>query len=249
MRLTMPVVTPYSVTAKYGATGLQYIRSFGVHHGVDLVSLSQPRDRTLVAAHDGVVRVYSSRIKGNVVHIQYGVETYSEYFHLSEVSVQNGDEVKAGDRVGTYGDTGTGARGKHLHWEFYLNGHRTDAMAVYTAGLNEEPPTPNEEYMMTFEDGIKDLYWDVLGRGVLDSELQALLATTQSKIVYDRQRNNLLTSAERQMAIEKAWTAIVGKEPESAKAQEYIQFQITHATPFARLLLDMIARKKELKKK
>lgn len=93
------------------------------HHGVEI----QGRFGTPVhAAADGVIQfagpddeaVFSPwrGFYGNVVVIRHADEVYTLYGHLSEVNVQVGDEVKAGDLIGEVGQSGA-ATGSHLHFE------------------------------------------------------------------------------------------------------------------------------------
>ncbi|MGC8865244.1 MAG: peptidoglycan DD-metalloendopeptidase family protein [Bacteroidales bacterium] len=85
------------------------------HKGVDIkLSKGDP----VKAAFDGVVRIALSgrRGFGKLVVIRHynGFETY--YAHLSQILVQAGDKVKAGDVIGLGGSTGR-SRGPHLHFE------------------------------------------------------------------------------------------------------------------------------------
>ena len=64
-------------------------------------------------------------VRGNAVIIDHGLGVHSGYYHLSEISVQEGQQVKKGDVVGKVGDTGL-ATGPHLHWEIRVNGINVD---------------------------------------------------------------------------------------------------------------------------
>ncbi|MGH3049457.1 MAG: M23 family metallopeptidase, partial [Gaiellaceae bacterium] len=101
-----------------GAITTPFIQTPSFHHdGIDIGSL---RSTAIVAAHDGrVVHVgYTAGFEGygQIVDVDVapGVETL--YAHLSAMDVRVGDEVKAGQRLGTAGCTGI-CTGTHLHFE------------------------------------------------------------------------------------------------------------------------------------
>jgi murein DD-endopeptidase MepM/ murein hydrolase activator NlpD len=64
-------------------------------------------------------------VRGNVVVIDHGWGVYTAYDHLSEILVQPGELVQAGQVVGLGGDTGRTA-GPHLHWEVWVGGVQVD---------------------------------------------------------------------------------------------------------------------------
>nr|WP_239534041.1 M23 family metallopeptidase [Thalassobacillus pellis] len=91
-----------------------------MHKGIDISGVS---DRTIKAADNGVVSEvsYNDGEYGNRVVIDHnnGYETY--YFHLASVSVEDGEVVKAGEKIGVMGSTGN-STGMHLHFEVHKNG-------------------------------------------------------------------------------------------------------------------------------
>ncbi len=104
---------------------------YEVHHGVEFVN---PSGTEVVAVGDGIVLVAGKDLKtrfadwlnfyGNLVIIEHSPTelnqpVYSLYGHLSEIKVQKGQAIKAGDVLGLVGATGY-AIGSHLHFEIRL---------------------------------------------------------------------------------------------------------------------------------
>ncbi len=113
-----PVVGPVS-----SAFGSRRSYAGGVlsapHLGVDL---AVPAGTPVIAAANGrVVLAEPLKVRGNAVVIDHGLGVYTAYYHLSEVRVRPGQEVRAGDLVGMVGSTGL-ATGPHLHWELRVFG-------------------------------------------------------------------------------------------------------------------------------
>ncbi len=82
----------------------------------------------IAAAADGIV-VFTGMltIHGNSTIIDHGWGIYSMYCHQSEMNVQVGQFVKAGDLIGKVGITGR-VTGPHLHWELWVNGIQVDPL-------------------------------------------------------------------------------------------------------------------------
>ncbi len=106
-------------------TDSTYTSHFGMrngyhHNGVDIVS--QSRNLDIRAAKTG--RVVSSQLHtgglGNLIIIDHGNGYESYYGHLSKRLVSEGDLVRAGDIIGTMGNTGN-STGVHLHFEIRKN--------------------------------------------------------------------------------------------------------------------------------
>lgn len=129
-RLTLPLTKTF-VTASYKVP--EYKRYFGWdHYGYDLTSTSREvlacGDGTVVAAgQDGVTQTGANSRLGNVLVIVYkdvlcndGVvrNLSCRMYHLASISVKVGEEVKRGDVVAIYGNTGANTTGAHLHIEF-----------------------------------------------------------------------------------------------------------------------------------
>lgn len=95
-------------------------RRFRWHHGTDLrLKTGDP----IYSSFDGIVRIKSYDRNGYgyyvVVRHKNGLETL--YGHMSQISVEIGEEVKAGDILGLGGSTGRSS-GPHLHFEIRYQG-------------------------------------------------------------------------------------------------------------------------------
>ena len=79
---------------------------------------------------------------GNTVIVDHGLGLYTFYAHLSAFSVQEGDIVKTGQRLGRVGATGR-VTGAHLHWSARLGEARIDPLQLLELKMPAE--TQREE--------------------------------------------------------------------------------------------------------
>jgi len=95
----------------------------GKHKGIDFVNHNTYAKTKIVAVADGTVVAASrgawDKSYGNMVAIYHGNGNYTNYAHLSKISVKVGQKVKARDQLGLMGTTGN-STGIHLHWEIHL---------------------------------------------------------------------------------------------------------------------------------
>ncbi len=96
-----------------GHNGIDYDGEFG-----DGIYAMLPGTITLVS---------SSGPLGNHIAIEHDNGIKTVYAHLQSMQVSQGDEVRAGDVLGTMGSTGR-STGSHLHIESYVNGVAVDPM-------------------------------------------------------------------------------------------------------------------------
>lgn len=114
--MVCPIGAPNAFSDTWGAP-----RSGGrSHQGVDMfAAYGMP----LYAVADGTVRVSTNRLGGLSVHLDsvHGDRYY--YAHLSAVTVEPGQAVRAGDQVGENGNSGNArATPPHLHWQYHPGG-------------------------------------------------------------------------------------------------------------------------------
>ena len=116
------------------------------HYGVDVAA---PKGTPVYAPAAGVVSLAEPDLyfSGGTVILDHGYRLSSTFLHMSEVSVQVGDELQTGDLIGAIGATGR-ATGPHLDWRMNWRGERIDpqllAPPMPEATPNHLPkPVPN----------------------------------------------------------------------------------------------------------
>lgn len=101
----------YAYSNGKSSTSLHYGNDYGVPTGTEVRSCAA-----------GKVVMAENRIStGWSVVVEHLPGLYSLYYHMSELSVKEGDMVNQGQLLGKSGATGL-ATGPHLHWEIRLNG-------------------------------------------------------------------------------------------------------------------------------
>ncbi len=105
------------------------------HNGLDLRG---PEGTPVLAVAPGAVVLADDHFfSGKSVFLDHGEGVVSMYFHLSEIDVQSGDTVAAGDAIGAIGSTGR-VTGPHLHLGTYILGQPVDPTRLL------DPAFPNE---------------------------------------------------------------------------------------------------------
>ncbi|MCJ1681129.1 M23 family metallopeptidase [Streptomyces sp. APSN-46.1] len=108
-------VTPLDdsyVSTQYGAGGGMW--SSGTHTGIDFHAASGTSVRAVGAGT--VVEAGWGGAYGNNVVIKHNDGTYTQYAHMSSLSVSAGQQVTPGQQIGLSGSTGNSS-GPHLHFE------------------------------------------------------------------------------------------------------------------------------------
>lgn len=124
---SMPLQSGYRLTSGFGARwGRQ-------HAGLDM---AVPTGTPTYTTADGTVTFAGWQSGyGNLIKIrhQFGIET--RYAHLSRISVEVGQRVSRGDRIGDTGNTGH-STGPHLHYEIRVGGEPINPTIYMRAGQN-----------------------------------------------------------------------------------------------------------------
>lgn len=110
---TDELIAFFGTRRSYNNGALQYY-----HTGVDFYG----RDTPIYAPAPGyIVFAGPLTVRGNATYIDHGWGVYSGYLHQSEIYVEVGDFVEAGEVIGLVGNTGR-VTGPHLHWEIWVGG-------------------------------------------------------------------------------------------------------------------------------
>jgi len=114
------ISSPFGTRRSYGGGPMT-----SYHEGTDFAI---PAGTPVYAPADGVVMIAEPlAVRGNAVVIDHGWGVYTGLYHLSEIKVAPGQQVKQGDLIGLSGNTGL-STGAHLHWDIRIRGLNVDAL-------------------------------------------------------------------------------------------------------------------------
>ncbi|MCB1169095.1 MAG: M23 family metallopeptidase [Leptospiraceae bacterium] len=105
-----------------------------MHNGVDL--RGRPGTPVYAIADGQVVMARSMHFEGNFTVIDHGLGVFSGYMHQSNLRVQVGQYVRAGERIGDVGNTGY-STGPHLHLALWIRGVPVDPLSLYSLPIRE----------------------------------------------------------------------------------------------------------------
>ena len=116
-----------ALTSLYGARRSVNGGPYATYHeGMDF---SAYRGSPVYAPAAGqVVLAESLIVRGGAVILDHGLGIHTGFYHLSEIEVRSGQNVKGGDLIGQVGSTGR-STGNHLHWDLLIGTVWVDAQA------------------------------------------------------------------------------------------------------------------------
>ena len=116
-----PFIIPLSsyITSNFGNARTFNGNLKSYHSGIDYRAVTGTE---IIASNDGIVRIAKDRYyAGNSVVIDHGGGIFSQYYHLSKISVQPNERVNRGQIIGLSGQSGR-VTGPHLHFGIAING-------------------------------------------------------------------------------------------------------------------------------
>ncbi|MCG2417513.1 M23 family metallopeptidase [Aequorivita sp. F47161] len=118
--LIAPRVQEYSLFAPVKGTITEQYDSKAKHYAVDVVTV---KDSPVKAVADGtVIFAEWTAATGNVIILKHDNNLISVYKHNAMLTKGQGEIVKAGEVIGTVGNTGELTTGPHLHFELWRDG-------------------------------------------------------------------------------------------------------------------------------
>jgi len=135
-RWTTPPYRPVPgvVTSPYGFRRFFNNVPRAPHAGVDLRAATGAPVMAMFAGR--VVLTGEHFFAGGSIYIDSGNGVITEYFHLSEMNVREGDQVAKGQLIGRAGATGR-VTGPHLHLGLNLAGQHVDPMPLFDTSITQ----------------------------------------------------------------------------------------------------------------
>lgn len=119
------------LTSPFGYRRSPFTREWKFHGGIDL---GVPQGTPILVTGDGLV-TFSGWDGGHgmMIEVDHGSGVATRYCHASQLLVEAGDGVVAGDMIALSGSTGM-STGPHLHYEIHFDGERADPLDYLPQG-------------------------------------------------------------------------------------------------------------------
>ena len=128
--LIHPVQAVLNISSGYGTrVSLSDSSKTEFHNGIDIKA---NKGTGVLSMFAGIV-IYADfdEEKGETVRINHGDGIITEYQHLEERYVREGDTVKQYQKIGTIGNTGKDTGEPHLHLSIYIDGKTYDPSKLF----------------------------------------------------------------------------------------------------------------------
>lgn len=106
-----------------------------VHKGIDF---NADFNTPVFATADGTVKTADvSRLNGNMIVIDHGNGYETHYYHLDQIFVRQGQNVKKGQKIGLVGTTGKSLV-SHLHYEIHFKGKPINPIFFFFTNISPD---------------------------------------------------------------------------------------------------------------
>lgn len=114
------------ISSHFGIRNDPFDNHLAKHEGTDIAA---PKGTEIIAAAGGTVSYigYDDDGYGKYFKISHSEDVLTLYAHCSEILVEKGQQIKAGEVVALVGSTGQ-STGNHLHFEIRIKGKAVNAM-------------------------------------------------------------------------------------------------------------------------
>ena len=132
----MPLDAPldnFHLTDRFGVRKDPFTGRFAQHLGLDLAGTY--KGSVFSSGSGKVVHAGWKGSYGRLVEIDHGMGLISRYAHLAKISVEEGQVVERGTRLGQQGCTGR-CTGDHLHFEVLYNNRHLNPLKFLRAGTD-----------------------------------------------------------------------------------------------------------------
>ncbi len=130
----MRVTSPFGLMRAYNSGPPS-----GFHDGVDFGA--KEGTPVYAPAPGRVILARELTLRGKMVILDHGAGVMSGFLHLSEITVEEGQEIKRGEMIGRVGNTGL-STAPHLHWEVRVNGVAVNPLTWLERSFRPVKPMP-----------------------------------------------------------------------------------------------------------
>ena len=100
------------------------------HEGIDIATISTTA--AVYATADGIIETLDyDKKRGLFIIINHAFGFQTQYYHLGNFFIREGQTVKAGEKIGLVGNTGK-STADHLHYEVLFEGVSIDPLDLQT---------------------------------------------------------------------------------------------------------------------
>ncbi len=118
------------ISSEYGWRIDPITRDSTFHEGIDIATIST--NAAVYATADGIIETLDyDKKRGLFIIINHAFGFQTQYFHLDNFFIREGQKVRTGEKIGLVGNTGK-STASHLHYEVLFEGVAIDPQTIQT---------------------------------------------------------------------------------------------------------------------